>query len=336
MSGIYAGTSFAGRHPWPDTARLASPSLASQRVRNVDIRKVDAVLPALKEATVFSHDASETFAWRSAQSDMMERTLPIRAWLSPEGGGCPHPPVVRTQLDLDDERDSNRLNPTDPSTACGNLALHPHEWTATHEFNLGLMDEDFFNSFLERFRTDPNFFLGMVYIPLPWRSFFDAAVRHKTIKPRDMALRLLQSLDSNFWYFIVLQEASPHEFDPGYTAMWDRILSFDSRGLEPRGNGWLQPRVPIPLRYSRQFQPSAPESKTDLVFFSCGCHSQIRRLFGPGTAVPPGRLEPEGRYQWDIRACDNKMPYDQYNQTARKCNVDDHPDGKSTIKLHVV
>lgn len=145
---------------------------------------------------------------------------------------------------------------------------------------------------------------------------------------------LLENLNPEFTYFTVMEQSHEKAFDnqgPDTEmgklwnqswitfdhARWDKVVVFDSRGADPLSSVDVgrRPVVPIPLLHSKELQ--SWEEKKEQVFFAGACHHELRRAFGPHLTVPPGPV-PGGRYAWDIRACNEEMPYDDFARTLQE------------------
>lgn len=252
----------------------------------------DNVLSVMEAAIDMRTDNATMSAWRAAQSDMFDRTKPMRTWQHRE-----------------------------------NSARNPREWA-----NIGfpVADEVFFEYFTERFHNEPDFFLEWVYIPLPWRFIREDLPRrshttnvttswHRLLNATG---HLLENLDPGFTYFTVMEQSHEKQFANLLyfdNARWDKIVAFDSRGDEnpSRGDIGKHPIVPIPLLKARVVRQSL-EPRKEQVFFAGSCHHQkLRSAFGPNSTVSPGPI-PGGRYMWDIRACDDKVTHKEFSKTLQE------------------
>jgi len=294
---------------------LACAQTPSQQTTVVDVRKAEDVLSMLRKATDLRAESPTALRrWRIAQEKMLNLSLPVRTWLSPRNESCPLPCKKHWASNFGLGLEPNGHNKTNP---CGNMAIHPHEWTSSHESDQGLADESFFEYFLHHFQTDPEFFLGLVYIPIPWKSIIEDAPRiHLTGQPRLWAEKVMQNLDPDLKYFTVMMQSHIHQTHFANVS-WEQVLVFDSRGAEARDSGYVgkYPRVAVPLLYGRDAEvPFGREdnNRSREVFFAGGCHSGKTRLFiGPGTYVLPGRL-PGERYDWKVNHCDQYVPYEEF------------------------
>lgn len=251
--------------------------------------KVDLLAPAdpiaqLQNATNTTAPTLNSLReWRRAQADMLERTRRIRAWCADHH--------VRE-----------------------NIAQHPGSWCAMRSN----ADEDFFYHFVERFETNPDFYLGLVYIPIAWHFVKWNAVRtidlwKRSHDPLNLAVDLLRSLPKNHKYFTIFMEES---IDPDlYTAGidWGNILVFDSRGADP--DRWRIPRVAIPLlhREEEEVPGNSENNRSPEVFFRGTCSSYLRKLV-------PAKLASvtSPRYSWNVRPCGEKMPEHDFFETIRR------------------
>ncbi|CAK0912038.1 unnamed protein product [Prorocentrum cordatum] len=285
---------------------IVSDGVARTGQDPIDVRNVDDVLHALREATHLRADSSASLhKWREAQKAMLERTLPIRAWLTPSNGTCLY----------------KRSN-----GSCTNKASSPFEWTSPHSTDRGLADEAFFEHFMQRFRTEPNFYLGLVYLPIPWKSVAeDAPRRYHTQVPLKQTVQLLQYLDPDFRYFTVMVQGCAHDF--GVDINWSNVLVFDSRGSDRTiPSGGLVNRVPIPLRYMEEL-PLMPV-KSRQVFFAGSCSWNEIRMSLPSLVNVSENASSE--YEWLLYECDDKLPYEIFvghlrNATWAFCVAGTHP-----------
>mmetsp|Transcript_70448 Transcript_70448/g.199794 ORF Transcript_70448/g.199794 Transcript_70448/m.199794 type:complete len:477 (-) Transcript_70448:131-1561(-) len=249
----------------------------------LDVRTVDEVLPALERFTdLRAPSRSALRQWRHAQEHMFELTEPMRRWKS-------------------------KLN----------LAQDPTQWA--RQSSGSLADEDFFMYFRNRFLKEPSFYMGWVYIPLPWHWLFEDIPRRRLscgLAPIGMAAKMLQKLNRDFRYFTVMIKA--HVLPrPAYKILtvptlpvWDNVVVFESRGKENivEGTVGLHPRVPVPLLYGRKAQLTPVENRSQDVFFAGACHlSSVRYQFGKDRVVGTEPLT-TGRYNWNVFRCDEKVP----------------------------
>mmetsp|Transcript_16308 Transcript_16308/g.47716 ORF Transcript_16308/g.47716 Transcript_16308/m.47716 type:complete len:459 (+) Transcript_16308:53-1429(+) len=250
--------------------------------QQLDVRYTADVVPALQRSTNLRADSPQALEeWREAQRHMLHETQPIRTWLSQDMYGG------------------------------NNKAMDGNEWSYGAD-QVGLADEHFFNHFFQRFMTDKQFYLGLVYIPLPWQSIKETAVRMlgKHCHPITATRRLMATLDKKWVYFTLMEQS--HSGAIGVDGVdWSRVLVFDSRGVHTCKNC---PSLPVPLLYTGDWEvPMGTEPRSKSVFFAGSCTGKMRRFFGPGTSVPPknGTRWDKG-YDWAIGACDNKLPRDEF------------------------
>jgi len=249
---------------------------------SVDVRRVGHVLPALRRATrLRAGGGAELRAWRRAQTEMLQRTLPIRSW-----------PCV----------------PREGGAGCAQ-SFGTGAWPT--------FDDVFWAHFSERFR-DPTWYLGLVYIPIPWHLVVENYVyKNSTSVPRGMAVQLLESLDhSEFQYFTVMTQACAYQL-PDNKINWTNVLIFDSRGADCFQT--VPHRIPIPLLRTSAVSHATREERDRDVFFAGSCHfSMSRSRLGPGKDLPPEHAHAAARYNWIIRRCSNHtddlLPFEEYLQ----------------------
>eukprot|EP00747_Dinoflagellata_sp_TGD_P165694 gnl/TRDRNA2_/TRDRNA2_187351_c0_seq1.p1 gnl/TRDRNA2_/TRDRNA2_187351_c0~~gnl/TRDRNA2_/TRDRNA2_187351_c0_seq1.p1 ORF type:complete len:448 (+),score=30.69 gnl/TRDRNA2_/TRDRNA2_187351_c0_seq1:89-1432(+) len=176
-----------------------------------------------------------------------------------------------------------------------------------------LYDKYFFQAFSERFKQ-PDFYVGLVYIPLAWNFLVERAPRYLNSKEGyTRACELLQSLDPQQNYFAVMVQSHVSQFSRFHwgpiqgdcpRVNWSNILVFDSRGKDY--DAWY-PRIPIPLLRHNPL-PARKVNKSKLVTFHGSCHQNRLRMtaLGPGKVLGPGTL-PGGLYAWNISACNEKI-----------------------------
>uniref|UniRef100_A0A7S4QLJ0 Uncharacterized protein n=1 Tax=Alexandrium monilatum TaxID=311494 RepID=A0A7S4QLJ0_9DINO len=172
-----------------------------------DVPEGKSVLAALAEATRNTAPSeAKRQEWRRRQLEMFRRTRPIRAWMGERRG------------------------------AVRNVAEDPAEWSAAMLDCYGpLSDESFFRFFRQRME-DPNFYTGLIYVPIPWRFVNeDSVVTLKTNRVAAMTARLLAGLRGEGLYFTLMEQSHPGELADRLhlrqgRISWRRLLVFDSRG----------------------------------------------------------------------------------------------------------
>lgn len=185
-----------------------------------------------------------------------------------------------------------------------------------------LYDQHFFESFSKALKDD-DFFLGLVFIPIPWKRIVENGPRGSLNGKKDktglkMALGVLKSLDPSFKYFTVMSQSHAGQVievggEDFKSVPWHNILVFDSRGAD---RNQIVPRIPIPLLYRndafsmQDANKLKYEQKEKQVFFAGSCHGNNARN-NITNIVPPSKLA-GGRYKFEIHKCNEKVPQKTY------------------------